>query len=133
MICYVASPNPYLTDFAPEIAKVYDGLFFSVGSWDSGVLNVLRVAGFLHVGWDDGIVIYLGDEIVFDQRNYPKRGKGMLFQDRSQFEKRVPVTIEKGRTRLSVNSINSHGNWLFSFRITDENDLPFKDVRFRLD
>jgi len=88
--------------------------------------------GFLHVGWDDGIIIYLGDKPVFDQRHYPKRGKGMLFQDRYQFEKKVPITIEKGRTRLSVNSINSHGNWLFALRITDENDLPFEDVHFRL-
>ena len=75
---------------------------------------------------------YLGDKIVFDERNYPKRGKGMLFNDRYQFEKRVPITIEKGKTRLSVVSINSHGNWLFSLRITDENDLPFGDVQFRL-
>jgi hypothetical protein len=88
--------------------------------------------GYLHVGWDDGIIIYLGNNAVFDERYYPKRGKGLLFQDRYQFEKRVPITIKKDRTRLSVNSINSHGRWLFSLRITDENGMPFKDVRFRL-
>ena len=87
---------------------------------------------FLHVGWDDGIIVYLGNKIVFDRRDYPKRGKGLLYQDRYQFEKRIPITIKKGSTRLSVTSINSHGNWLFSLRITDENDLPFADVTFRL-
>lgn len=88
---------------------------------------------YFHVGWDDGIIIYLDEKIVFDERNYPKRGKGMLLRDRYQFEKRIPITIEKGRTRLSVNFINSHGNWLFSLRITDENDLPFEDVSFGLE
>lgn len=87
---------------------------------------------FLHVGWDDGIIVYLGNKIVFDQRDYPQRGKGLLYKDRYQFEKRVPIAIRKGSTRLSVTSINSHGNWLFSLRVTDENDLPFADVRFRL-
>ncbi len=89
--------------------------------------------GYLHVGWDDGILIYLGDTLVFDERSYPKRGKGMLFQDRYQFEKKVPIIIKQGKTRLSVNSINSHGNWVFSLRITDEKDMPFKNIRFRLE
>jgi hypothetical protein len=89
--------------------------------------------GYLHVGWDDGIIIYLDNKMVFDEGTYPKRGKGMLFRDRYQFEKKVPITLGEGRTRLSVNSINSHGSWLFSLRITDENDMPFENIRFRLE
>lgn len=88
---------------------------------------------FLHTGWDDGILIKLGDQVIFDASDYPPRGKGMLYQDKHQFEKRVPFTLPKGRSQLSVNSLNLRGNWLFSIRITDENDIPFQDVRFRLE
>jgi hypothetical protein len=88
---------------------------------------------FLHTGWDDGILIKLGDQIIFDASVYPPRGKGMLYQDKHQFEKRVPFTLPKGRSQLSVTSLNSHGGWVFSLRITDEDDIPFQDVRFRLE
>jgi len=57
----------------------------------------------------------------------------MLYQDKHQFEKRVPFTLPKGRSQLSVTSLNSHGGWVFSLRITDANDIPFQDVRFRLE
>jgi len=87
----------------------------------------------LHVGWDDGIIVYLNNEIVFDRRDYPKRGKGMLFKDRYQFEEQVPFSLPAGRSRLAVISINSHGNWIFSLRITDPQGLPFDDVAFRLE
>jgi len=88
---------------------------------------------YVNVGWDDGIVMRLGDKVVFEEVNYPVRGHGLLFRDRYIFEKRVPVTIPKGRTKLAVTSLNSHGNWLFSLRITDVEGIPFDDVRFRLD
>ena len=94
----------------------------------SFIHSTKKQEAFLHVGWDDGIIIYLDDDIVFDERNYPKRGKGLLYRDRYQFEKRVPITLKKGKTRLSVTSINSHGNWLFSLRITDKNDMPLRNV-----
>lgn len=87
----------------------------------------------LHTGWDDGILVKLDDRVLFDARSYPGRGKGLLYRDKYQFEKRVPFTLPKGKSRLAVTSINSHGNWLFSLRITDENDFPFQDVRFRLE
>jgi len=87
----------------------------------------------LHTGWDDGIVIRLGDTAVFDQAEYPQRGHGMLYLDRYLFEKHVPIVIPKGETRLSVTSINSHGVWGFSLRITDGDQIPFEDVRFRLE
>ena len=88
---------------------------------------------FLHTGWDDGIRIQLGYQIIFDASNYPPRGKGMLYRDKHQFEKRVPFTLPKGKSQLSVTSLTSHGGWVFALRITDENDLPFQDVRFRLE
>lgn len=87
----------------------------------------------LHTGWDDGILIKLGERIIFDASDYPPRGKGMLYRDKHQFEKRVPFTLPKGRSQLSVTSLNSHGGWVFSLRITDEDDIPFQDVRFRLE
>jgi hypothetical protein len=78
-------------------------------------------------------VIRLGDTAVFDQAEYPQRGHGMLYLDRYLFEKHVPIVIPKGETRLSVTSINSHGVWGFSLRITDGDQIPFEDVRFRLE
>ena len=87
----------------------------------------------LHTGWDDGIIIKLGDQVLFDARDYPPRGKGLLHRDKYQFEKHVPFTLPKGRSQLSVTDLNSHGNWLFSLRITGENDIPFRDVSFRLE
>ncbi len=90
-------------------------------------------SAFLHVGWDDGIRVKLGDQVIFDGSDYPPRGKGMLYRDKHQFEKRVPFTLPKGKSQLSVTSLNSHGGWVFALRITGENDLPFQDVRFRLE
>jgi hypothetical protein len=87
----------------------------------------------LHTGWDDGILIKLGDQVIFNASDYPPRGKGMLYLDKHQFEKRVPFTLPKGRSQLSVTSLNSHGGWVFALRITDEHDIPFQDVRFRLE
>ena len=45
MICYSVQPNGYLTDHAQDIAKIYDGFFFSIGSWESGPVQVLGVSG----------------------------------------------------------------------------------------
>jgi hypothetical protein len=99
----------------------------------SFIHNPKKRPAYLHVGWDDGVVIRLGEEIVFDQADYPERGKGQLYRDKYQFEKRVPIALEAGSTRLAVTSLNSHGSWLFTLRITDENDIPFKDVSFGLE
>ncbi len=86
---------------------------------------------FLNVGWDDGIVIRMNDKIVFDESDYPPRGHGWLFRDRYAFEKRVPITIEAGTTQLSVTSLNSHGNWMFSLRITDADGFPLQGLHLR--
>ncbi len=45
MICYSIRPNDYLNDHAEEIALIYDGFFFTIGSWDTEVENVLGVDG----------------------------------------------------------------------------------------
>jgi hypothetical protein len=37
MIAYSAQPNPYFNERASEVAKIYDGFFFVVGSWDEDV------------------------------------------------------------------------------------------------
>ena len=78
-------------------------------------------------------MIRLDARVIFDASEYPPRGKGMLYRDKHQFEKRVPFTLPKGRSQLSVTDLNSLGNWLFSLRITDEYDIPFQHVRFRLE
>ena len=86
----------------------------------------------IHVGWDDGIIVYLDNKMILDKRDYPKRGKGLDYLDRYRFEIAVPVTIKKGKSRLSVVSINSHGNWIYSLRITDKNGLPVEGLHFDL-
>jgi hypothetical protein len=37
-IAYSAFPNGYFNEHAADVAKIYDGFFFVVGSWDEGVL-----------------------------------------------------------------------------------------------
>jgi len=97
----------------------------------TNVYSPTRRQAWLHTGWDDGIVIRLGRRTVFKFTEYG-RGKGFLYLHKYRFEKRVPITLEKGWSRLAVTSINSHGAWVFSLRITDSNDLPFPDLRYRL-
>ncbi len=36
-IAYSASPNPYFNEHAADVAKLYDGFFFVLGTWDEGV------------------------------------------------------------------------------------------------
>jgi hypothetical protein len=84
----------------------------------------------LHTGWDDGIVVWIGDEVAFTRPDYPPVGHGLLFRDKYQFEEHVPVRIPAGRTRLAVTSINSHGVWAFTLRITDRDGYPLEGVRF---
>lgn len=43
MIAYWATPNSYFNDHAKEIARLYDGFFFTVGSWDEGATQNLGV------------------------------------------------------------------------------------------
>jgi len=45
MICYSIQPNDYISDHAKEISKIYDGFFFTIGSWEGGPLQVLGVKG----------------------------------------------------------------------------------------
>ena len=84
----------------------------------------------LHLAWDDGVQVRLGDEIVFDQITYPERGKGADYQDRYRFEQHVPITIPRGRTRLAVTDANGHGVWVFRVRVTDREGFPISGVSF---
>lgn len=111
----------------------YRGTDNSAAHFVSFVSSPVQRRAVLHIGWDDGILIKLGEQVVFDASDYPPRGKGMLYLDKHQFEKRVPFTLPQGKTRLTVTSANSHGGWVFALRITDEHDIPFSDVRFRLE
>jgi len=91
-----------------------------------------RRTAYLNLGWDDGLVVRLGKRVVFSEVSYPPEGHGFLYRDRYIFEKKIRVKIPQGRTRLSVTSLNSHGNWVFSLRVTDAAGIPFGDVKFRL-
>jgi hypothetical protein len=88
------------------------------------------VSGFMSIGWDDGVAVWINGKMVFDHRTYPKRGHGILYRDRYQFEERVPVTIPKGKSRLAVTCINSHGNWAFNIRFTDKDGFPIEGATF---
>ncbi|MBI4557927.1 MAG: hypothetical protein HY706_10125 [Candidatus Hydrogenedentes bacterium] len=86
----------------------------------------------LRMNWDDGVVVWINDQLVFDHRTYPPRGHGLLYRDRYLFEDHVPVHIPRGESRLTVTSINSHGHWGFCLRITDPDGYPLEGIRFRV-
>jgi hypothetical protein len=86
--------------------------------------------GFLWLNRDDGAVVRLNGAVVADRSAYPARGHGLLYRDRDLFEDRVPVTIPRGRSRLSVTSINSHGAWGVTLRFADEDGFPLPGLRF---
>ncbi|HNR36123.1 MAG TPA: hypothetical protein PKO36_13140, partial [Candidatus Hydrogenedentes bacterium] len=37
MIAYSAFPSAYFNDRAADVARMYDGLFFVLGDWDTGI------------------------------------------------------------------------------------------------
>lgn len=41
MLAYSASPNAWFDEHAAETAQLYDGFFFSIGSWDGGVTQCI--------------------------------------------------------------------------------------------
>lgn len=45
MLCYSVQPNGYLNDHATEIKKMYDGFFFTVGSWEQFAQRFVGVHG----------------------------------------------------------------------------------------
>ncbi len=45
MLAYSGSPNSYFDEHASDVAALYDGLFFTVGSWDEGVQKTLGLPG----------------------------------------------------------------------------------------
>jgi hypothetical protein len=87
--------------------------------------------GYLDIGWDDGVRVYLGDKIVLDALEFPAQGKGMIRNDSLLIEKRIPVEIPAGRTRLTVTAMNTKGLWIYCIRFTDEQGVPLPDLKFR--
>jgi hypothetical protein len=87
--------------------------------------------GFLDIGWDDGMRVYLGDKIVLDALDFPPKGKGMVRNDSLLIEKRIPVDIPAGRTRLTITTMNATGLWIYCLRFTDEQGVPLPDLKFR--
>ena len=45
MLAYSAAPTPYFNDHAADVARIYDGFFFVVGSWDDGASKSLGLNG----------------------------------------------------------------------------------------
>ena len=45
ILAYSAYPNPYLTDHARDVARLYDGLIFPLGDWEEAIPRRLGVAG----------------------------------------------------------------------------------------
>ena len=44
-ICYAAQPSTYFNDHAAEIKRIYDGFFFTVGSWEKSAQRFVGVGG----------------------------------------------------------------------------------------
>lgn len=42
-IAYSASPNAYFNERAAEIARIYDGFFFVIGTWEGGIAANLEI------------------------------------------------------------------------------------------
>ena len=85
---------------------------------------------FLHIGWDDGLQLRVGDELMFDRADYPPEGHGAQFRDKYQFEEVVKVRLPEGRTRLAATSINLRDVWQFQLRITDADGYPIEGITF---
>ncbi len=88
---------------------------------------------FLQIGWDDGLRMWLGEELVFDRADYPPEGHGAVYRDRYQFEETVRVHLPFGRTKLSATSINLKDVWQFHVRVTDVDGYPLEGIGFSMD
>jgi len=91
-----------------------------------------RTSGFLWLGWDDGLAVWLNGRLLLDRRSYPPQGHGLLFRDRYLFEERVPVTLPRGSSRLALTSVNATGVWACSLRFGDGEAYPLPGLRFSL-
>jgi len=90
------------------------------------------VDGWLNIGWADGLSIQFGDSVVFDEVPYPPVRHSLRVHDRYQFERRVPVRIPEGATRIVCTPVSYRGGFIYTFRITDEDGYPLPGVRFSL-
>ena len=111
----------------------YRGYFDSSAHFVTFVQNPQTRKAVLHAGYESGIIIRLGENVILDASTYPEKGKQVLYLDKYRFEKHVPFILARGKTRLSVTCINARDRLSFTLRITDEHGIPFEDVRFRLE
>ncbi|MCC6698708.1 MAG: hypothetical protein IT365_23995 [Candidatus Hydrogenedentes bacterium] len=98
--------------------------------WVATVQAEKNTKAFVHVGWDDGVAVYLNHTLVLDRLAYPERGHGMLYLDKYNFEEKAPIAIPSGKSRLTVICVNGKGNWGVNLRIADENACPISGITF---
>ena len=55
----------------------------------------------------------------------------MIRNDSLIIEKRIPVEIPAGRTRLTVTTMNTTGLWIYCLRFTGDQGVPMPDLKFR--
>ncbi len=84
----------------------------------------------LCIGWDDGLAVWLDDQLVFDRRAYGHAHGGLLYRDRWLFEEFVPLTISPGKHCLALTSLNARGRWGFNLRMGDRDGYPAEGLRF---
>ena len=81
-------------------------------------------SGFLWIGSDDGIKIWLNGELVWDD---PNSGSYRLVEDR------VPVDLREGANSLLVKVKNEAGEYAFSLGVMDESGSTLPGVQYRID
>jgi len=96
------------------------------------IVATKETRGLLWLNWDDGAVVRLNGRILVDHSAYPERGHGLLYRDRYLFEDRVPVVVPRGRSRLSVTSVNARGSWGVTLRFADADGYPLPGLRFEM-
>jgi len=90
------------------------------------------VEAWLNLGWGDGLSVQLGDSVVFNEVAVPPTKHRLRVHDRFQFERKVPVHLPKGTTRIVCAPMSFRGGFIFTFRITDADGFPLPGLRFGL-
>lgn len=84
----------------------------------------------LNVGWADGLTVQVGDSVVFREDTFPPPRHYLWVGDRFQFERRIPVHLAAGATRIVCTPMNMRSSFLYTFRVTDADGYPIEGVRF---
>lgn len=83
-----------------------------------------RQDGFLWIGSDDGVRVWLNGKEVWDR---PESGVHRLAEDK------VPIALRPGENRLLVKVKNDLGNYAFSVAVVDEDGDTLPLLRYGLD